>query len=72
MAAYRLDIALQGPTTVAVFGEAVITVIEKDVTAEALRTSVEVTNKVAKLHPAGVVGVTLVYPGFELPGHELR
>jgi hypothetical protein len=72
MAPNRLEILLEGPTSVAVFGEAVITVIEKRVTAEGLRVSIDGCLKVATQHPGRVVGVTLVYPGIELPNHELR
>jgi hypothetical protein len=72
MAAHRLEMLLEGPTSVAVFGEAVITVVAKGVTAEGLRVSIDASRRVARLYPGRVVGVNLVYPGIELPNHELR
>ena len=72
MAPYRLEMLLEGPTSVAIFGEATVTVIEREVTAEGLRLSIEACNKVAQRHPGCVVGVTLVYPGITLPNTEMR
>jgi hypothetical protein len=68
----RLQMWLEGPTSVATFGEAVITAIEQRVTAEGLRLSIDACHKAASIHPGRVVGITLVYPGIEMPGHELR
>jgi hypothetical protein len=72
MAPPRLESLLEGPTSVAIYGEAVITVINTEVTAEGLRLSVEANQKVRQLHPGKVIGITVVYPGIKLPGTEMR
>jgi hypothetical protein len=72
MAPPRLESLLEGPTSVAIYGEAVITVVNTELTPEGLRLSVEANERVRVLHPGRVVGVTLVYPGIKLPGTDMR
>jgi hypothetical protein len=69
----RLEVLLDSPlSSVATFGEVVITAVHTELTEQALRVAVGAGRKVAASHPGGDVGLTLVQVGIKLPSSELR
>ena len=69
----RFDLLLESPfSSVATFGDTVITVVHTQMTAEALNAATAASKRLAAIHPAGVSGLAIVKRGALLPNAELR
>jgi hypothetical protein len=55
-----------------VYGEAVITIVHTELTAESLHAGRTAYDKICAKHPLGTVSLTLVHAGIKLPDASLR
>jgi hypothetical protein len=69
----RLEIWVESPlTSVATFGETAITVVHSELTMESLRVAKAINAKICAQYPDGVLALTVVQSGIQLPNLELR
>jgi hypothetical protein len=68
-----LEILVQSPlTSVARYGEAVITLVNTELTLEALHAGKVAYDRILAAHPEGTVSLTVVNAGIKLPDASLR
>lgn len=68
-----LQVLLQSPlTSVAVYGEVVITIVHTELTLEALRTGVAANKKLGLTYPRGVASLAIAPPTAKMPNAETR
>jgi hypothetical protein len=73
MAQPQLQMVVESPlSSVATFGEVVITAVHTQLTMEALNAAVAAGRAVAAAYPRGDIGLTLVKVGIQLPSPALR
>jgi hypothetical protein len=68
-----LEILIESPlTSVARFGEVVITVVHSELTEEALGAGVAAGQAIAEVYPRGGMGLSVIEVGAKVPNMELR